>query len=289
MLYKDKRYPLKGKKAIVTGGSRGIGFALAQEFVDQGVSIVICSRSKKELQKALKILNSKDELAYGVVCDVSKLKDCKKLIQFAKRKLKNIDILVNNAGIIGEIGEFESNNLQKWVKAIKVNLFGTVYCTQLVIPYMKRLSEGKIINFAGGGIGGKNSMPNFSSYICSKIAVIGFSETVAKELAKWNIQINSISPGAVNTKMTDDLITKGPKKAGEDMYKKALDQKNHDENSPKSAIEMILFLCSPNANNISGRLISAKWDNIDYLKKLNNEDMFKLRRIDNDLFGNIKK
>lgn len=274
-----------GKYIVVTGGTRGIGKAVAKNFFDLGATVLICSRSKKEIESTVSEIDQTKKRFFGIKADVSKIADCKNLINFAIKTFGAVDILINNAAILGEIGEFEKNNLKNWAKTIKVNLLGTVYCSRFVIPYMKKFGNGRIINFAGGGVGGKKTLPNFSAYYTSKIAIVGFTETIAAEIKEYNLQINCISPGPVNTGITDYLISQGAEKAGEAMYQNALNQKKSNKNSPQSAINMINFLCSGKANHITGRLISCKWDSFTFLKKLNKEgDTYKIRRIDGQLF-----
>ncbi|MBI2476199.1 MAG: SDR family oxidoreductase [Candidatus Taylorbacteria bacterium] len=274
-----------GKCVIVTGGSRGIGKAIAEEFFGLGARVLICARGREELEAACKEIDPKGKKFFGIKADVSKIADCQKVINFALKKFGTIDVLVNNAGAYGEIGALEKVDLENWAKTLAVNLLGTVYCTKLAIAVMKKARAGKIINFAGGGIGGKKPLPNFSAYYTSKMAIAGFTETVAAEVAEWGIQINCVSPGAVNTGITDCLIAQGPEKAGEEMYRQSLRQKKTGGTPPKMTVDLISFLCSEEADQITGRLLSAKWDRIEVLKKLEKEgDLFKLRRIDNDLF-----
>ncbi|MDO8482542.1 MAG: SDR family oxidoreductase [bacterium] len=274
-----------GKYVIVTGGSRGIGKAIAKEFFALGAGVLICARDQNELEATCNEIDPKRERFFGIKADVSEIADCEKVINFAVKKFGTIDILVNNAGTYGEIGELEKTDPENWAKTIAINLLGTVYCTRLVIPIMKKAGAGKIVNFAGGGVGGRKPLPNFSAYYTSKVAIAGFTETVAAETVKWNIQINCISPGPVNTGITDYLIAEGPEKAGEEMYEQSLKQKKTGGSSARLATDLIHFLCSADANHITGRLLSAKWDSIDTLKKIGKEgDIFKLRRIDNDSF-----
>ncbi len=275
----------RGKSVIVTGGSRGIGKAVAKNFYELGAFVIICARNQQEIDSACKEIDPSGKRCFGIQTDVSVIEECEKLIKYVVEKFGKIDILINNAGVYGEIGELETSNLKNWAKTLEVNLLGTVNCTKFVISVMKKNGGGKIVNFAGAGAGGKKGLPNFSAYYTSKIAIVGFTETLAEELKKDNIQINCISPGPVNTGITDYLITQGVTKAGPKMYKQALDQKKDNKNSPESAINMINYLCSGKTDHISGRLISSKWDNIEDLKKLPQEgDMFKLRRIDGQLF-----
>lgn len=275
---------LLDKNAVITGGTRGIGFAITQELVNLGAKVVICSRTKSDLQKALLNLNLKDRVAYGIICDVSNLSDCKKLIKFAKKKLKKIDILVNNAGIYGPIGPFEDLNLNSWQKAMHIDFMGMVYCSYLVIPLMEKNRGGKIINLCGAGVGGK-SLPRFSAYFSSKFAVAGFSEVLADELKEKNIQVNSISPGGVNTYINEYLLKVGPRRSGKEMYEQALKQKKTGGTSPELAAKLVAYLVSDDSNHISGRLLSAKWNPPEKLKKVRlDNNLYKLRRIDNELF-----
>lgn len=280
---------LTGKTAIVTGGARGIGFAIAQELIKEDAKVVICSRTKSDLQKALEDLNkitdtSIKKVAFGIVADVSKLSDCQKLIKFASRNFnKKIDILVNNAGIYGPIGPFEKIDLNHWKQTIDINLMGMVYCSYLTVPFMKK--GGKIINLCGSGVGGSKTRPNFSAYFTSKSAVAGFTEVLAEELKEKNIQVNSISPGAVNTYLNEYLIKQGLKKSGKQFFEEALRQKKEGGTSPKLAAKLIIFLSSSHSKDISGRLLSAKWESSKKLKKLKlSNNLYKLRRIDQELF-----
>lgn len=274
-----------GKYVLVTGGSKGIGKVIAKDFFLHGATVLICARKQDEVDTTCKEIDPTGKRFFGVVANVSKVSDCRRLVNFALKKFGTVDVLINNAGIYGEIGDFSSVDVKKWTEAIEINLFGTVYCSRFVLPIMKKRGAGKIINFAGGGIGGKKPLPNFSAYYTSKIAVSGFTEEIAGETQKNNIQINCISPGAVNTGFTDYLIIQGPEKAGEDMYRQSIEQKKGSNNNLEYTTNLIRFLCSKEADHITGRLLSAKWDKIDILKKLEkNGDTFKLRRIDNELF-----
>lgn len=276
---------LMGKNAIITGGARGIGFAIAQELISQGAKVVICSRTKDELKKALLSLNEGKKVAFGISCDVSKKNDCKKLIKFSKNKLRKIDILVNNAGIYGPIGPFEKVNLEDWEKAFRINFMSMAYCSYLVIPEMQKNKGGKIINLCGAGVGG-NSLPRFSAYFASKFAVAGFTEVLADEVREKNIQVNSISPGGVNTYLNEYLLKVGSEKSGEKMYKQALMQKKTGGTSPELGAKLVAFLASKNSNYISGRLLSAKWNPPEKLRKSKlTNNLYKLRRIDEELFS----
>lgn len=276
---------MNGKTAIVTGGVRGVGFAIAEQLVKLGYKVVICSRTNVEIRSALKQLNKENHVAYGIKTDVSQFAQCKRLVEYTNRKLGSVGVLVNNAGIYGPIGFLEDNTPQSWLEAIKINLLGTVYCSQLVLPQMKKRGCGKIINLCGGGVGGKNSLPRFSAYYTSKIAIAGFTEVLSEETKQANIQVNCIAPGAVNSFFTDYLITEGLEKAGELMYQKAKEQKKSGGDSPQLAGKLVDFLVSERSSHITGCLLSAKWDSLESLDDSRfSPNLFKLRRIDRNNF-----
>lgn len=282
---------LEGKTAIVTGGSRGIGFAIAQELVNLRAKVVICSRNKVQLQKALTKLNKKDKVAYGVIADVSKLRDCKKLVRFARNRLKKIHILVNNAGIFGPIGTLETNDPKIWKKALEINLLGAVYCCMLTIPYMKECSGGRIINLAGAGVGGIQPLPRFTLYRTSKAAIVSFTENLAAELENSNIQVNAIAPGAVASELTLGLLKMDKSLVGEDMYKTSKKLQEKGGTSPKLVAKLVAFLVSDTSKHITGRLLSVKWDKIQDLEslKMSDQNLYRLRRIDSRLFIKSKE
>lgn len=271
--------------AVITGGARGIGFAIAKELVDQGAKVVICSRTKSDLEKALKLLNRKKEAAFGRICDVSSLRDCKELIAFAQKKLHKVDVLVNNAGIYGPIDSFEKINVNDFKKTIEINLMGMVYCSYFVIPIMKKNGNGKIINLCGAGVGG-STLPKFAAYFTSKFAVAGFTEVLAEELKEKNIQVNAISPGPVKTYLNRYLIEQGPKKSGKEIYENAILQQKDGGTSPELAAKLVSYLVSPQANHITGRLLSAKWNPPEKLMHIKDfgSNLYTLRKINEELY-----
>ncbi len=282
---------LAGKKAVVTGGARGIGLAITKELIKNGVKVVICSRTPKELKNAVRELNAVKRNVYEYVADVSDINDCNKLIGFSSRVLGGIDILVNNAGIYGPIGQLEENDFNLWTKTIQINLLGTVYLSRAVLPLMKKCGRGKIINLCGSGVGGPKSLPRFSAYFSSKIAVAGFTESLAEELKNYNIQVNCVSPGGVYTKLTDYLINAGSKKTGQEIFDGALKQRNSGGTPVKLVAELVAFLSSSKSDHITGRFLSAKWDNIEKLTKKDklSANIYRLRRIDDILFYEKKQ
>ncbi|OGY24667.1 MAG: hypothetical protein A2172_03695 [Candidatus Woykebacteria bacterium RBG_13_40_15] len=277
---------LENKNAIITGGARGFGRAITERFIADGAKVLICSRTIEELKKTSKEIDPSGKSLYFVEADVSNHEVCQKLFTYTKKVFKTLDILVNNAGIYGPVGSLETNSPKDWLKTIEINLMGTVYCTRLALEQMKNQKHGKIINLAGAGVGGKKPLSRFSAYYTSKAAVAAFTEVVASEVANYNIQVNCISPGAINTYFTDYLIAQGPEKAGP-MYEQALKQKETGGDSPELGANLASFLASGQSDNVTGKTLSAKWDKISNLKKLSlkDSDKYTLRRIDEGLFG----
>ena len=285
-LKNKKIYELSFKKKVVviTGASMGIGFEISKQYLLHGADLMVCSSNLLKIKKAYKkllMIKKKDQRIFYLKVDVSSEAQIKKLIKYTIKKFKKIDILINNAGIYGPKGFIENIDWQEWVKTIKINLLGPVLLCKEVIPYFKKRNQGKIIQLSGGGAAAP--LPMISGYATSKAGIVRFIETFSEEVKDYNIQINSVAPGAINTGMLREVLKAGPKKIGEKAYKKALLQKKLGGSSLKDACDLILFLGSKNSNGISGKLISAIWDDWKiwpkYKSILSKSDLFTLRRI----------
>lgn len=216
--------------------------------------------------------------------DVSNFADVQLMVREALSKFGSIDILVNNAGTYGPIGPLWKNDQERWRNTIAVNLFGTLNCITSVLPHMIERRKGKIINLAGGGEG---PFPRFSAYACSKSAVVRLTETLADELMEYNIDINSIAPGPVNTRLLDEVLAAGSE-AGT-FYEKALRQKKGGGVPADKAAELAVFLASDASDKITGRLLSAIWDDWLNIKgsSLIGKALYQMRRIDNQRFKEV--
>jgi 3-oxoacyl-[acyl-carrier protein] reductase len=216
-----------------------------------------------------------------MVADVSKSADAEAIVERAINAFGRVDILVNNAGVYGPMGPFEENDWQQWCDAISVNLFGTVLLSRAVAPWMRKQKYGKIINLSGGGA--TSPLPRFSAYAASKAAVVRFSETIALELASNHIAVNVIAPGALNTRLLDQVLETGPGQVGEDFYRSAIKQRETGGASLETAAALAVFLASADSDGITGRLISAVWDDWRNfpleLERIRDSDVFTLRRI----------
>lgn len=264
---------LENLNCVVTGGTMGLGLAISNGFIEEGAIVTVCARHKsKELPSRTRF----------VCADVSKNREASRVIGMTEIERGPIDVVVCNAGIYGPIGQLDELNLDEWKECIEVNLYGVVHVCRAVAPHMKQRGRGKIIVVAGGGA--TQPMPNFSAYAASKAAVVRFAETLAMELAPFYIDVNSISPGALNTRFTDRVIESGRDKAGGMAYEKAVKQKKSGGDSVQRAVELAVYLASPESDGITGKLISAKWDNWESsLRKRCGEimasDVYTLRRV----------
>ena len=270
---------LTNKRAIITGGGRGIGKAIAQAFLEAGAEVLLVARNQTDLeftQKELSPLGWVEIISVDVSLETGSAAVVKKVSDLWGQ----LDILVNAAGVYGPIGPLAEANVAEWRQAIDINLIGTFLMMRAMVPLMKARGRGKIINFAGGGEG---AYPNFSAYVASKGGIVRLTETVAAELKSFNIDVNAIAPGAVNTKLLDDLLKAGPEKVGEETYKRSLEQKKNGGVSPEKAAELVVFLASDASNGISGRIISAVRDDYKifpaHLKEIMESDIYTWRRI----------
>ena len=279
----------RAKVAVITGGSQGIGKAMAIEFASAGYATIILARTEADVKKAAGEI-SESGMCEGMALDVSNPKMVEGALAQIAKKHGRMDVLVCCAGIYGPIGPLEENEPLAWKQAIDINLCGTVFCARAAAPYMKKQGFGRIVALAGGGVGGPNVKPNLSAYTTSKFAVCGFVEAFSSELAGSNVTINAISPGAVNTRLLKQVLLAG-EKAGKNFLEASKKQEETGGTPPQLAAKMALFLASEQAGHISGRMISAVWEKPEELSALGSrsKSLYTLRRIDDVLFGEKKK
>ena len=197
---------MKNKKAIITGGSRGLGKATAIAFAKEGVDIAITGRNEKLLKETVSELETFGINATYSAFDVGSYPDVKIGIKNIINKLGSVDILVNNAGTAA-FGSFNEMDVSQWSQIIQTNLMGMYYVTKEVLPYLLSQNEGDIINISSTA--GLNGNANTSAYSASKFAVIGMSESLMKEVRKNNIRVCTLTPSTIETDMAIDLgITK---------------------------------------------------------------------------------
>lgn len=198
---------LTGKKALITGGSRGLGKATAIAFAKEGINVAITGRNEQKLQEVVNELKTFGVHAIYEVFDIANENEVKTGISNIISKFDTIDILVNNAGIAA-FGSFLEMETEKWLSIINTNVFGMYYATKAVLPFMINQNEGDIFNVSSTA--GLTGNPGTSAYSASKFAVIGLSESLMKEVRKNNIRVTTLTPSTIASDMSLDLgITDG--------------------------------------------------------------------------------
>ena len=193
---------LENKVAVVTGGTKGIGYAIAKELLTSGARVFICGRDKGDLRKAIEKLSAYGHVE-GEVCDVRSEDQVRMMLDECERILGGVDILVNNAGI-GYFGKtVEEMSGDEFRQTLETNLFGVFYACHHAIPLLKKRGGGYIINISS--LAGQNAHPRMAAYNASKFGLNGFSEALMQEVRQDNIKVSYICPGSVNTYFGGDL------------------------------------------------------------------------------------
>ena len=274
---------LQNRVALVVGAGRGIGEAIALRFAAEGAKLILAARTAPELETVTEIVKARGGTAHFVVTDMTAPLEVASLVQKSIELFGRIDILVNAAGTYGPIGRVWEVDAREWATTFSSNLFGPFLLCQLVLPHMIRAGKGKIINFSGGGA--TSPLCRFSAYGVSKAAVVRLTETLAEEVKEFNIQVNAIAPGAVDTKLQDSVLAAG-ERAGDLLQRiRRLRETGEGGTSREVPAELALFLASDDSRNLTGRLISApndKWQSwtSEQIERVMSQPWFTLRRMD---------
>lgn len=249
---------LKNKTALVTGGSKGIGKAIAIAFAEEGANVIICGRGADALNEAAMEIEKISGNVLAVQADLTKQSDVDHLVAAAINRYKTIDILVNNAGIASGFDDFESLDIDDWQHLFDVNLFGTVRVTKAVIPYMKKTGFGRIINISSeSGLQPDAFMPHYNA---SKAALINFTKSLSKAYSAQGILVNTVSPAFIMTPMLENLLKDNAEKLNIS-YEEAIQQflkenRPHVEVKRPGTVEevasSVVYLTSNRASFING-------------------------------------
>jgi 3-oxoacyl-[acyl-carrier protein] reductase len=274
---------LIGRTALITGASQGLGAAIAEHFLAQGAAVALCGRTAGDLDAQHKRLAA----AYGAdrvwarPADVSSKSDVDALFDEAQSRFGRLDILVNNAGIYGPMGSIDAVDWDEWVQAIAINLIGAVYCARKAVTIFKPQRRGKIVIVSGGGA--TSPLPGISAYAASKAAIVRFTETLALETREWNIDVNALAPGALMTRLTDQLIAAGPERAGAALHARMVKLKQAGGTPLTLGAALCSYLASAESDGLTGRLIAAPWDpwpfSEEHRREISESDIYTLRRI----------
>jgi NAD(P)-dependent dehydrogenase (short-subunit alcohol dehydrogenase family) len=275
---------LIGKNALITGASLGFGYSVAKQFLIEGANILICARGAEKLRQAqekLLAMSGNRQKVIALPADVSRYNEVQALFQRVESEMGDLDILVCNAGVYGPKGPIHEVVWEDWSDSVSTNLLGTVIPCRLAIPHFLRRQKGKVLVLSGGGA--TKPMPNLSAYATSKAAVVRFAETLAEELRPIGVDVNTIAPGALNTRLLDEILEAGPEKVGKSFYEQSVKQQKNGGTSLEVGTRLAVYLASSASDGITGKLISAVWDPWEKLqehaRELDKSDIYTLRRI----------
>jgi len=255
----EKDMKLKNKTAIITGANQGFGLEVAKKFALEGANLLLTARDYEKLLDAKKEIESISNSKVAILqANVTKVADNEKAAQKAIELFGKIDILIANAGVYGPKGPSEEVDWDEWSSAIDINLKGAVLSCRSVMAHMKQNRFGKIIILSGGGA--TKPMPNISAYAVSKAGLVRFAESIAEELKSYNIDVNAIAPGALNTRLLNEILEAGPEHVGKAFYEQSLKQQKTGGTPLDKGAKLCVYLASEESDGITGRLISAVWD-----------------------------
>ena len=275
---------LAGRNAVITGASHGLGRVITEHFVREGASVLLCARGADALGvcvQEMREVAGTDQKILGRASDVSRPDDVAALFRMAEEELDGLDILVNNAGVYGPKGLTHEVTWDDWVRAVEINLYGTLLPIRAVTPLLIARGAGKIVNLSGGGA--TSPLPRLSAYATSKAAVVRLTETLAHELRPFNIDVNAVAPGALNTRLLDEVLAAGPEAVGTEFYERAVRQSESGGAPLEKGAELCVYLASKESDGVTGRLLSAVWDpwplTPDHRETVAGSDIYTLRRI----------
>jgi NAD(P)-dependent dehydrogenase (short-subunit alcohol dehydrogenase family) len=276
---------LAGRSAVITGANQGLGRAIAEQYVRAGASVLLVARGEELLRQTHEELTAlchrPGQAVHRFRADVGEQSECEAVARRAAEVFPAVTALVNNAGVYGPMGAIEEVDWAEWVEAVRINLFGTVLMCRAFIPHMRAQRYGKIVNLSGGGA--TAPLPRITAYAASKVAVVRLTESIAEELRDASVDVNAIAPGALNTRLLDKVLSAGPERVGRGFYERSLKQRDDGGAPLEKGARLAVFLASAASDGITGRLLSAVWDDWEALPHqrdaLARSDVFTLRRI----------
>jgi NAD(P)-dependent dehydrogenase (short-subunit alcohol dehydrogenase family) len=274
---------LAGRTAIITGSSQGLGVAIAEHFLSQAANVVLCARNAGDLETQRQRLAATygADRVWAQPADISIKGDVDALFDAAQSRFGRLSILVNNAGVHGPMGSIDTIDWDEWVRAIAINLTGTVYCARKAVTAFKPHRYGKILMLSGGGA--TSPQPGISGYAASKAALVRFTETLALEVKDWNIDVNAVAPGALLTRLNDELVAAGPERIGAALHARMAKLKREGSTPLSLSAALCGYLAGSESDGLTGRLVSAPWDpwpfSEEHKREIAESDIYALRRI----------
>lgn len=231
---------LKGKKALITGGSKGIGKGLARVFLEHGASVIICARDEISLKSASRELESSGDISY-IVADIGNRDDVAKIASEIKEKWGYLDILVNNASILGVKAPVKDYPEELWEKVIHINLNAQFFVTKALLPLLQESGNGSIINVSSSV--GRKGKSNWGAYAASKFGVEALTQVLADETADTGLRVNSVNPGGTRTDMRADAYP---------------DEDPETLPTPEDIAPVFIYLASDDSTGVTGKEFSAR-------------------------------
>jgi NAD(P)-dependent dehydrogenase (short-subunit alcohol dehydrogenase family) len=241
---------LQDKVAIITGGGRGLGRSVALLFGKEGAKVVIAARNRNQIEHVAQELKALKKYALAVQADISDESQVERLVQQTKEAFGTVDILVNNAGFRGPIAPLHQIPLAEWEETLRANLTTAFLCSKAVIPILMEKKAGKIINIATT----QTPRPNLTPYMVAKAALIHLTKQLSRELKPFNIQVNAIHPGVMDTKMQEEIRQAGATAIGTDMFERLKEEGLL--HSPDEPAKLVLFIASKAGDGITGEFLS---------------------------------
>lgn len=247
---------LAGETAVVTGGGRGIGAAVAWALAAAGAAVVVAARTPAEIEEVAQRLRAEGHAAWAIPCDVADEGSVEALAAEAVERLGQVDILVNNAGVAGS-APLHRTSLDEWNRFLAVNATGTFLCTRAFLPGMVERGSGRVVNVAS--VAGLSGARYIAGYSASKHAVVGFTRAVAAEVAQAGVTVNAVCPGYVDTGMTDESVARIVERTGRS-EEEALESILRGSSQrrliqPREVAHAVLALCDGEAKGINGEVI----------------------------------
>ncbi len=270
---------LLDRVALITGGGRGIGRAIAFAYAAEGAKLVLAARTDAELQRTARDIRAKhDADVVTVVADVTDRAQVENAVAQTLRRHGVIDVMVNNAGNTGEIGPLWTLDPDRWANTIAVHVLGTYYGCRAAIPPMLERGSGRIVNMSG--VGG----PNDTSYDAAKTAIVNMTENLSVELSSSGVTVNAISPGSIHTRMWEEVRDMAWAAGDTELYEKGVAVTSGGGASIERAAELAVMLGSDQCGPLSGRLIRAAVDQFEGIPgcvdSIMASDAYQLRRVE---------